>query len=697
VAVCDTRAEAAFYESRYAATYGIPTRNLGMDDTWLARLFDEVDTRTAAKQLMEDLDLHPAFPHYRPANGGRRQTLNLTMFSDHRHGAVGYHRVQWSSNRADVADRLRDAGFPVRPGKLGGARVEVSRKSYREALAFARDMAAAGGLDIARRAAVRGKLYPFMPLAHLRVGMHVLVEGPDGLTEARVEAVEIDDYDGPVHDIEVEPAHTYLAEGVLVHNSIYAFRGADMRNIVEFEDAFPDTTVVLLEQNYRSTQTILDAANAVIANNVSRKPKELWTDHGAGDPLVRYPRGRRGRRGAVDHPGDRPAARRRRGDRAHRRPAAVGRRGRLLPHQRPEPGAGRAAHAGRHPLQGGGGHPVLRPQGGQGRGRLPAGGRQPGRRGVDQADHQRAQAGRGLHLHRQARRLRHRPRPLVPRRACAGPPMPGSGDGPRRGSRPSSACWTTSSDLATGSPGRSCSSFWNARATSTSWSPSAPSSPRGGWRTWPSSWGRPTRPRPWRVPRGHQPGGRHDDLSSDDTTSVVLMTLHSAKGLEFPVVFLIGLEDGVFPHLRSLTEPDQLEEERRLAYVGITRARRRLYLTHAWSRTLFGGTQYNPPSRFLDEIPAGAGARRRGPSAGQPRRRAHLRPGRMAVGRRGPQRLRARRAPARRAGGAGPGPHRRSGRWRRRASRRGAAPRRSACRSATTCGHNVFGEGVIST
>ena len=77
--------------------------------------------------------------------------------------------------------------------------------------------------------------------------------------------------------------------------------------------------------------------------------------------------------------------------------------------------------------------------------------------------------------------------------------------------------------------------------------------------------------------------------------AVMLMTLHSAKGLEFPVVFLIGLEDGVFPHLRSISEPDELEEERRLAYVGITRARERLYLTHAWSRTLFGGTQYNPP------------------------------------------------------------------------------------------------------
>ena len=72
------------------------------------------------------------------------------------------------------------------------------------------------------------------------------------------------------------------------------------------------------------------------------------------------------------------------------------------------------------------------------------------------------------------------------------------------------------------------------------------------------------------------------------------MTLHSAKGLEFPVVFLIGMEDGVFPHLRSLGEPDELEEERRLAYVGITRARERLYLTHAWSRMLFGVDAVQP-------------------------------------------------------------------------------------------------------
>jgi len=93
-----------------------------------------------------------------------------------------------------------------------------------------------------------------------------------------------------------------------------------------------------------------------------------------------------------------------------------------------------------------------------------------------------------------------------------------------------------------------------------------------------------------------------DQLDADES-SVLLMTLHSAKGLEFPVVFIIGMEDGVFPHLRSLGDPTQLEEERRLAYVGITRARERLHVSHAWSRMLFGSTQYNPPSRFLDEIP----------------------------------------------------------------------------------------------
>jgi DNA helicase-2/ATP-dependent DNA helicase PcrA len=93
------------------------------------------------------------------------------------------------------------------------------------------------------------------------------------------------------------------------------------------------------------------------------------------------------------------------------------------------------------------------------------------------------------------------------------------------------------------------------------------------------------------------------DEYEEDAGAVTLMTLHNAKGLEFDVVFIAGMEDGVFPHYRSMTDAAEMEEERRLAYVGMTRARKRLYLTHAWQRSLFGGSNYNPPSRFLAELP----------------------------------------------------------------------------------------------
>ncbi len=93
-----------------------------------------------------------------------------------------------------------------------------------------------------------------------------------------------------------------------------------------------------------------------------------------------------------------------------------------------------------------------------------------------------------------------------------------------------------------------------------------------------------------------------DELEGDGTR-VSLMTLHVAKGLEFPAVFLVGMEDGIFPHSRSIDDPAGIEEERRLFYVGITRARRFLYMSHAWSRTVFGSTSPAIPSRFLSEIP----------------------------------------------------------------------------------------------
>ncbi|MGM0472299.1 MAG: DNA helicase PcrA [Bacillota bacterium] len=94
------------------------------------------------------------------------------------------------------------------------------------------------------------------------------------------------------------------------------------------------------------------------------------------------------------------------------------------------------------------------------------------------------------------------------------------------------------------------------------------------------------------------------DRVDDDAAAVMMMTLHSAKGLEFPAVFLTGLEEGIFPHSRSIDSKEEIEEERRLCYVGMTRAQEKLYLTHARSRKVYGQSSYNPASRFLDEIPS---------------------------------------------------------------------------------------------
>jgi DNA helicase-2/ATP-dependent DNA helicase PcrA len=94
-----------------------------------------------------------------------------------------------------------------------------------------------------------------------------------------------------------------------------------------------------------------------------------------------------------------------------------------------------------------------------------------------------------------------------------------------------------------------------------------------------------------------------NDDEEEQTDAVILMTMHSAKGLEFPIVFIVGMEEGVFPHSRAFSDNEELEEERRLAYVGITRAEQQLYLSCAQMRTLFGRTTANQPSRFLNEIP----------------------------------------------------------------------------------------------
>jgi DNA helicase-2/ATP-dependent DNA helicase PcrA len=605
VRVCASRAEASYWEALFAAEYGLPTmvfhgtgRRLTMGDDQIRRLFEVLDTERRAKELMGDLDLHPEFPHIRPGGGGRRQTLNLSMFGGERRTAgIDHHRVQWCSNRADVADRLIAAGLPVRPSKHASMRFETMRKSYVEAVELARRAADAGGLVINRRAQIGDRVWSFMPLSHLRVGMTVLVDDDTGtLQPTRVDEVDTVAYDGPVYDLEVEGPHSFIADGICVKNSIYKFRGADMRNILEFENAFPEVTVVVLEQNYRSTQKILNAANAVISNNVSRKPKELWTDRGDGHPLIRY---------HADDEVDEAQwvtceiARLHDGGDVRWSDIAVFYRTNAQSRVLEE-----------HLARMGVPYKVIG-----------------GTRFYDRREVKDALAYLKAVIN---------PSDEVSVKRVLNTPKRGVGDSSigkldayasAHGCSFADALRRADDAGVGGKAAKGIATFLDLVEGVADLAADDKPAPlleqlleRSGYLD------------ELRAERTIESEGRLENLAelvgsaqdaesveqfleqvslvSDadeidgDASQVVLMTIHAAKGLEFPAVFIMGMEDGVFPHLRAIGDPDELEEERRLAYVALTRAQERLYLTHAWSRTLYGGTQYNPPSRFLDEIPS---------------------------------------------------------------------------------------------
>ena len=605
--VTDTLAEAAYFESYFSAEYGIPTacfhgvgRVLAMDDEWLQRLYRSLDTDLRAKVMMEDRLLDAEFPHHRPQNGARRSAVNLTMFSDCR-AKVGYHRVQWSSNRQDKFDLFDRAGITLRPMKSGSMRYETTWKDYRDALADVKRFAVAGELDIARRLSHAGSIYQLMPASHVVEGMEMLVEVDGEWTAAPVEGVEIATYNGPVYDLEVETAHTYGANGILVHNSVYRFRGADFRNILQFEEAFPDVTTVVLDQNYRSTQTILDAANAVIENNTERRPKNLWTDSGSGDKIQRY---------HGEDEGDEAnwvagiAKQLQRDGEANFRDMAVLYR----------------TNAQSRVIE----EALMR----QGVPYKVVG----GTRFYDRREVKDAMA----YL-----RAVVNPADEVSLKRVLNVPKRGVGDtsvakldkfAAAEGIGFAEALRRCDEAGVSGSALRGIGSFVELLDGMTGMVDDDQYGPADVLQLALDGSGYLAELEAEDSVEAHTrlenmgeligsareftviaefmeqvalvadtddlPEGEIEDL-------VILMTLHSAKGLEFPTVFLVGVEEGIFPHIRSLTEPIEMEEERRLAYVGITRAMERLYMSHAWSRQLFGSTQYNPPSRFFDEIPEG--------------------------------------------------------------------------------------------
>ncbi|KES03823.1 ATP-dependent DNA helicase PcrA [Streptomyces toyocaensis] len=417
------------------------------------------------------------------------------------------------------------------------------------------------------------------------------------------------------HPVDVPPeAEVPPAELCVVGDadqSIYAFRGATIRNILQFEEDYPDATTILLEQNYRSTQTILSAANAVIERNESRRPKNLWTNAGSGARITGYV-------ADTEHDEAQFVA-----DEIDRLTDAG------------EAKAGDVAVFYRTNAQSRVFEEIFIRVG------LPY----------------KVVGGVRFYERKEVRdvlaylRVLANPEDSVPLRRILNVPKRGIGDRaeamidalaqrekisfPQALKRVDEAYGmaarstnavkrfnTLMEDLRTVvESGAGPATVLEAILERTGYLAELQAS------TDPQDETRIENLQELAAVALEFEQERGDgesvalsdfleqvalvadsdqipDEDEDGSGVITLMTLHTAKGLEFPVVFLTGMEDGVFPHMRALGQTKELEEERRLAYVGITRARERLYLTRSTLRSAWGQPSYNPPSRFLEEIPA---------------------------------------------------------------------------------------------
>ncbi|MET8786376.1 DNA helicase PcrA [Streptomyces sp. NPDC004589] len=424
------------------------------------------------------------------------------------------------------------------------------------------------------------------------------------------------------HPVDVPPAEHDLPPAELcvvgdADQSIYAFRGATIRNILQFEEDYPDATTILLEQNYRSTQTILSAANAVIERNESRRPKNLWTNAGAGARIIGYV-----------------------ADTEHDEAQFVAEEIDRLTDSG-EAKAGDVAVFYRTNAQSRVFEEIFIRVG------LPY----------------KVVGGVRFYERKEVRdvlaylRVLANPEDSVPLRRILNVPKRGIGeraeamvDALAQREKVSFPQALRRVDEAYGMAARSTNAVkrFNALMEDLRTIVESGAGPatvleavleRTGYlaelqaSTDPQDETRienlqelaavalefeQERGEEASAPGAAAAGGTLADFleqvalvadsdqipdEEDGDGVITLMTLHTAKGLEFPVVFLTGMEDGVFPHMRALGQTKELEEERRLAYVGITRARERLYLTRSALRSAWGQPSYNPPSRFLEEIP----------------------------------------------------------------------------------------------
>lgn len=614
--VCFDKEEATYYEQFYAFKYGIPTtvfhgagRKMALSQKYIDQIFNEIDTESAAVELMRDLIIFEEYPHHQPNAVIRGQSIrrivNLTSFGGRKTGIeAGWHshRICLNTSGEALKEEVQKR-FPVRDGQRNTWRVETERKEYDEALLYTKELAQThDDIEVVNKARLtEDKNFYYMPLAHMKPTMSIPILEDGKIVEDIIETIELEAYEGYVYDLSVPHFRQYICDGIVVHNSIYSWRGADIRNILNFEDEFPNATVIKLEQNYRSTQNILDAANCVIQNNQGRKDKVLWTSQKSGDQLHYY-------RAMTEHEEAQFIAQK-------------------IKYMMESDGRNYSEFA------------VLY--------RTNAQSRVIEEMLIRAGIPYRIFGGLKFYDRKEIKdiiaylRLIQNPVDDVSLKRVINVPKRGIGN--RTIEKLEEAANKTGEslfsvllddDLIQGFSRRVIAGIKDFALLISKYGQNKEQISvteliqkvleESGYME------------ELKKENTVEAQGRMENLQEflsvamdfeknseiktleeflatislvsdldnmgDDENTVVLMTLHSAKGLEFPVVFLCGMEEGIFPTSRALTEERDIEEERRLCYVGITRAQEILFLTHAMMRTLYGRTNYSPMSRFIDEI-----------------------------------------------------------------------------------------------
>jgi DNA helicase II / ATP-dependent DNA helicase PcrA len=611
--------EARVAEAILAARHGLPTlpfmassaRSGVMSDQGLIDyVFESVDSFAGGLQLLEKEGLDCDVPHHCwQGFEGRHRNLVLTLCAD-RSGKHLFHTVSLGGRDRSVAKKLEDLGFTVsyRP-KAKGWRSERYFKSYGEALDVAERVKRLLEVSI-RRVARFGRRekeqissLPFTSASSVRPGMVMFTKDGGYDTVVSVDRVVLSQ---PVFDLNIETTHNFIANGLITHNSIYGFRGADIRNVLDFEKDFPEAEVVKLEQNYRSTQTILSAANAVVENNRERRPKRLWTELAGGEPLQLRELGdeheeARWVAGEIERLGEEEGVKREEVA-VFYRTNAMSRvlEDTLVRFELPYQVIGGTKFYERAEIKDAVAYLSLLAN--------PS----------DQVSFARIvnSPRRGIGKTSQGRLAAHANTTGEPIWEVAGKAeeVPGLG---AAAIKAVSRFHETMEDLAHKAESARVAELLEAVLSQTGYLDALAAE-----RTIEAE-GRVENLEELVGMAGefdvnHELEGEGEATPLEeflqqislyteqdglgDDSAITLMTLHNAKGLEYDTVFIVGCEDGAFPHMKALEEGGE-EEERRLCYVGITRAQRRLHMTWTRERRLFGRAERNLPSRFVDELP----------------------------------------------------------------------------------------------